>query len=131
MRWPAKWKPRTVEQPLSITDWLPTLCGLAGAPLPDIARDGADITPLLSGGGAQETHPVYSAAPGFRARMVRHGAWKLIVSSRGGAEQRELYHVRDDISETKNLFGAEPAKAKELGALLAEFAAGDKAGKGE
>lgn len=129
--WPAKWKPRTVEQPLSITDWLPTLCGLAGAPLPDIARDGADITPLLSGGGAQETHPVYSAAPGFRARMVRHGAWKLIVSSRGGAEQRELYHVRDDISETKNLFGAEPAKAKELGALLAEFAAGDKAGKGE
>ncbi len=27
--WPAKWKPATLNQPLSVTDWLPTFCAMA------------------------------------------------------------------------------------------------------
>jgi arylsulfatase A-like enzyme len=128
--WPAKWKPRTVDQPLSVTDWLPTLCGLAEAPFPsNLGLDGKDITPILSGTAPMKSHPIYSAGPAFKSRMVRDGAWKLIVTGSGDKEKRELYNLQEDIGETKDLIATQPDKAKELDALLVKFAADDKPGK--
>lgn len=128
--WPAKWKPRTVDQPLSITDWLPTLCNLAGAPYPKSVRpDGQDVSPLLGGTSSVKPHPIYSAAPSFKSRMVRDGAWKLIVGGEGEKKKSELYNLDEDIGETKNLIATQPDKEKELAALLVKFAADDKPGK--
>lgn len=128
--WPSRWKPRTVDQPLSVTDWLPTLCGLAEAPFPsNLGLDGKDITPILSGTAPMKSHPIYSAGPAFKSRMVRDGAWKLIVTGSGDKEKRELYNLQEDIGETKDLIATQPDKAKELDALLVKFAADDKPGK--
>lgn len=131
--WPSRWKPCTVDQPLSVTDWLPTLCKLAGVALPKgVALDGSDIASILGGDAEAETHPVYSVSNGFKSRMVRKGAWKLIVSeskAKGGSERRELFNLQEDIGETKNLLEAHPEKARELDVLLAQFTAGDKAAK--
>ncbi|OAI56526.1 hypothetical protein AYO49_04080 [Verrucomicrobiaceae bacterium SCGC AG-212-N21] len=133
--WPARWKPRAVDYPLSMTDWLPTLCGIAGATVPaEIKRDGRDILPLLSGEADKmllKPRTIYSASAGFRSRAVRDGAWKLIVTTggKGGKETRELYNVVEDIGETKNLAAAQPDKVKELDALLAKLAADDQPAK--
>lgn len=137
--WPSRWKPGTVDQPLSVTDWLPTLCKLADVRVPEaVALDGSDIAPLLTGDTKAETHPVYSVSNGFRSRMVRHGPWKLIVTkgkAKDAKDQRELFNLREDIGETKNLIAAQPEKARELESLLARFAADDKlarsGGKGD
>ncbi len=136
--WPARWKPATINQPLSITDWLPTFCGLAGAGVPaSLQLDGQDISPLLSGKIAESSfqpHPIYTVSPGFKTRMIRRGPWKL-VDNRGkearktGAEassrELELYNLQDDIGESKNLVDAKPGIAAELGKLMDEFAAQD------
>jgi arylsulfatase A-like enzyme len=128
--WPKRWHPRVIDQPLSITDWLPTLCKLAGAALPaNLQGDGQDIAPLLSGTAAVAPHPIYSVSGGFKTRMVRVGEWKLIVIGEGARRTRELYNVRDDIGETNDLAASQPAKVTELDTLLAEFSANDKAGK--
>ena len=141
--WPAKWKPGTINAPLSVTDWLPTLCALAGTTVPaSLKIDGEDISPLLNGAisdGAFEQHPIYSVSPGFKSRMVRKGPWKLVVSgatskkkgAKGDAESdsRELFNLQDDISESKNLRATQPKIAEELAALLAKFSADDQPSK--
>jgi arylsulfatase A-like enzyme len=133
-RWPAKWKPRAVDYPLSMTDWLPTLCKLAGAVVPaEIKQDGRDIAPLLGGEADKmllKPRPIYSVSAGFRNRAVRDGAWKLIVTpGKGGKDTRELYNVVEDIGETKNLAATMPEKVKELDALLSTLAAEDSPAK--
>ncbi len=134
--WEGKWKPGVLAQPLSVTNWLPTLCRLAGAPLPaGHPCDGWDAGGLLAGeAGADDTaalHPIYSAAPGFRARMVRLGGWKLIVTVPRGKRSSEagveLYKIDDDPSETRNVAASFPDKVLELQTLLEKLAASDDA----
>ncbi len=128
--WPGRWKPRTVDQPLSVTDWLPTLCKMAGAALPaELKGDGQDIAPLLSGEGSVEPHPIYSVSGGYKTRMVRDGVWKLVVSGEGAAAKRELFNLEEDIGESRNAAEAFPDKVKALEAELAKFAVDDKKGK--
>jgi arylsulfatase A-like enzyme len=139
--WPARWKPATINQPLSVTDWLPTLCALAGVTPPaNVNLDGRDISPLLSGAMAQsafQPHGIYSVSPSFRARMVRQGPWKLVKgggknngkkpleSAPADSEALELFNLQDDIGETKNLIASQPGIAADLGKLLDQFALQD------
>jgi arylsulfatase A-like enzyme len=138
VHWPAKWKPAKINQPLSVTDWLPTFCALAHVPLPkDLAYDGSDVSPLLSGAVSETAfhpHPIYSVSPGFKASMVRKGPWKLVLNGAknkkkekaGAGETRELFNLVDDIGETKDLLAEQPKIAEELSALIQEFAKDDK-----
>ena len=143
--WPAKWKPATLHVPLSVTDWMPTLCALADVPVPpSLKPDGADISPLLAGAipvPSFKPHAIYSVSPSFKSRMVRSGPWKLVVNgadpkqkeqggdkaaksgSRGDAH--ELFNLAEDIGESKNLIADQPEIAEELSSLLARFAADD------
>ena len=60
--------------------------------------------------------------PLFRTRpcsAVRLGDWKLHEYFEDGA--LELYNLKDDISERKNLAKANPAKARELHKLLVDW----------
>jgi len=63
------------------------------------------------------------------------GEWKLIVIGEGARRTRELYNVREDIGETRDLTATQPEKVKELEALLVKFGKDDvkdkKAGKGD
>jgi hypothetical protein len=47
---------------------------------------------------------------------IRKGYWKLIYNMRNGT--KELYNLRSDIGETKNLALQYPDKVKELSHLL-------------
>ena len=78
-RWPGR-IPRgvTTSQPAMTIDLLPTLAGLAGAPL-DGRVDGRDIWPLLSSPGAPSPHDALYFYWGDELHAVRHGNWKLHV----------------------------------------------------
>jgi arylsulfatase A-like enzyme len=133
--WPGHWEKGTQQTPVSITNWLPTLCALAGVALPaDLPRDGVDITFLLADGGKASPQiplPIYSAGTGYRARMVRLAQWKLIVTKGGGAKNKnddtkELYNLDKDPGEQTNVIKEHPQEAADLEELLTKFAARDK-----
>jgi arylsulfatase A-like enzyme len=130
--WPGKLPVSEVQTPLAAVDWMPTLCALAGAkPAGDLKWDGIDIWPVLSQSAATPpARTIYSAAPGFRAQMVRHGDWKLIVTptdgKKGKAAQKELFNLASDLGESKNLAVQMPEKVAEMKQRLAEISRRDR-----
>lgn len=60
LEWPARLpQPRTTNVRASTVDLLPTLCALAGQPLPTRPIDGIDLTPLLDGKMTERPKPLY------------------------------------------------------------------------
>jgi hypothetical protein len=92
IRWPGQLTSGTViDEPLSATDFLPTLAGLVGVPVPsDRTIDGVDIWPLLSGEVSSLSR---QAIFGFdeanfslvKLGAVRSGDWKLHVNTSGSS----------------------------------------------
>lgn len=90
LRWPAGLPAPAVRHDLvHFTDWLPTLAGLAGAPLPaGRALDGIDVAPLLRGEGGRVLDRRfwqwnrYTPVGSCNAAM-RDGDWKLVLPSIG------------------------------------------------
>jgi arylsulfatase A-like enzyme len=103
-------------------DLMPTLLDLAGVPAADRPRgDGIALTPLLRDGGLEPRplfwhYPHYSNQGGAPAAAIRAGDWKLIEWYEDGA--LELYNLKEDIRETRNLADAMPERVKELRARL-------------
>ena len=117
-------KPASVcDTPVITADLYPTILELAGLPLlPEQHRDGVSLVPLLKGatlarGAALFWHyPHYSNQGTAPCGAVRDGDWKLIEWYEDGS--RELFNLRDDLSETKNVAASQPEKVKELHAKL-------------
>ncbi len=118
VRWPGVVKPATTcNVPVSSVDYFPTLVEIAGAkPAADHRVDGRSLVPLLrqASGWSREAiywhYPHYHHAPPGGA--VRQGDYKLIESYEDAS--LELYDLRKDIGETKNLAKAMPDKAAAL-----------------
>jgi len=126
-RWPGKIAQGTVcDQPINSVDLYPTLLDVAGAGRPaDYPLDGAGYAKRLMNGGKDESPrgAIYWHFPGYLgagadtwrttpAGAIRLGDWKLLEFFEDN--RVELYNLRDDLGETKNLAAAEPARAKEL-----------------
>jgi arylsulfatase A-like enzyme len=84
--------------------------------------DGASLRPLLEGKGdlperALAWHyPHYGNQGGAPGAAIRRGDWKLIHWFED--DRKELYNLRDDLSETKNLADNEPERVKAMSAEL-------------
>jgi len=122
MRWPGKIKPDTVcEKMASTIDLLPTIAGIAGAPLPEKKIDGVSILPLLKGKN-ENPRDVFYFYYGNALQAIRQGRWKLhfpySYRSYKGVEpgkngypgsridrttELELYDLKNDISERNNV----------------------------
>ncbi len=79
------------------------------------------LLPLLRGGSLKPRplfwhYPHYSNQGGEPGSAVREGDWKLIEFHTDG--RRELFHLREDPSETRNLVAREARVAKRLAGLL-------------
>jgi len=124
IKWPGVTKPGSVcRHPVISTDFYPTLLEMAGLPpRPDQHRDGASLVPLLKGAASLDRqaiywhYPHYSPQGGSPAGAVRVGDLKLIELFEDS--RVELYNLRDDVGETKDLAPAMPEKAAELRAML-------------
>lgn len=80
-RFPGRIPPGLVCREMAgVIDMLPTLCGLAGAPLPEGRElDGKDIWPLMTQAGAKSPHEAIFSMSGANLSTIRSGRWKLHV----------------------------------------------------
>ena len=128
VRWPGKIAAGTTSDAVvGCIDVYPTVLDLVGlAPHPEQKLDGVSYAPVLRGTGplARDAYFIWfpHLVPGV---SVRQGDWKLI---RRFAERpdryegtRELFNIREDLGETKNLAAQRPDKVQELDALIDAF----------
>jgi len=125
IHWPGVTQPgRVIDTPASSVDFFPTLLEMAGSK-PPRPVDGVSLAPLLRGGSAPNRdaifwhYPHYSNQGGVPGGAIRMGDWKLIEFYEDS--RLELYNLKDDPSETRNLALRNAAKARELHARLKQW----------
>jgi arylsulfatase A len=142
VRWPGKVKPGTVsEQVVSVADLLATTAAIVGETIPaakEGAQDSYNVLPALLEEELKEPVRrdviVHSAAGVF---AIRKGDWKWIegvpdkeanagVITNAGVEQNkpQLYNLKDDPAETKDVSEANPNVVAELKGLLERYRGG-------
>ena len=130
VRWPGVARPgSSCDVPAIHVDVYPTLLEIVGATPPaNYALDGESLVPLLRNPGASlRRDAIYQHFPGYLGigqdqwrttpvGLIQAGDWKLMEFFEDG--RLELYNLRDDLGETKNLAAQMPDKARELRARL-------------
>lgn len=132
VRWPKVVKPNSVaEQYVIIEDFFPTILDVAGIKNPKLVQqtDGKSFLPLLRNPAIRDDnrelvwhHPnrwIAAEGPNIHyASAFRKGDWKLIYDYRKG--KLELYDLKNDIGEQKDLAPSHVEKVKELAALFSK-----------
>jgi uncharacterized sulfatase len=148
VRWPETVPAGSLcDVPVHFVDFYPTFAALAGATLPpNHPLDGENLLPLWRRAGPLQRDTLYWHMPTYTVpygrspcAVIRQGDWKLIhwfgdyIDTKGFTPddtpygqlvigpRTELYHLRDDLSETRDLTATQPAKAKELSTALAAW----------
>jgi arylsulfatase A-like enzyme len=129
VRWPGVTAPGSAcNVPAIHVDIFPTLLEVAHAPTPRQVLDGESLVKLFRDpGGKLQRDAIFQHFPGYLGAgkdswrtkpvsLIQSGDWKLMEFLEDG--RLELYNLRDDIGETKNLAKEMPDKAKELHARL-------------
>jgi arylsulfatase A-like enzyme len=119
--WPAKLKPRTVDEPLHMVDVMPTVLALAGAAgSPNHPFDGKDIWSTLVDGDPSPHEDILINVEAFRG-AIRKGKWKLVkIALLPG--KTELFDLSKDPGEQNNVADQHPEIAAELDARLLAYA---------
>jgi arylsulfatase A-like enzyme len=105
------------DVPVSSIDILPTICRITGSEIPSGDIDGRDLSPAFKG-SALKSVPLYWHFPHYRGddvvpyTVIRDGDWKLIKRYEG--KQFELFNLRDDPREEKDLSDEKAGKVKDL-----------------
>jgi uncharacterized sulfatase len=122
LRWPGRTKAGRYEELVSTIDLAPTLlsaCGLQ--PTPEM--QGLSLLDAAAGNGPLKRDAVFGElyehtsvdverpSLSLTHRWVRQGEWKLIVPVKGDPE---LYHVKQDPHEEKNLAGEQKERVEQL-----------------
>lgn len=122
VRWPGKIKPAVSSEIVSATDLLPTIAHYAGAQLPNVKLDGMNIANHLENiqtpsGRTEITYTKRNTLMG-----IRSGDWKYLPH--GGLKpnqgEPELYNLKDDLAESKNIYDQYPEKVEEMKRLWEE-----------
>ena len=134
-RWPGRIRAgSTSRQTICFTDMLATFAAVADAKLPpDAGPDSFNILPVLLG-KQPEAKPIRGpiVIPARRGMMsIRSGHWKLITGLGSGGFSKpsntkpqpggpvgQLYHLGNDLAETRNLYQEKP---KIVNSLLAKL----------
>lgn len=130
IRWPGVIKAGTsCDVPTVHVDLYPTFAEIGKAALPaGQTLDGESLVPLLRNPAARlQREAIYQHFPGYLGAgentwrttpvgTIEVGDWKLMEFFEDG--HLELYNLRDDLGEQKNLAAENPEKAKELHAKM-------------
>lgn len=119
IKWPGRLPPRRLQEPVHITDWMPTFAALLGCKPPADPRwDGENILPLLTGeSDFERKRPLYWNLRHSHYAVCR-GDWKLVRRARDGGWETELFHLGKDTLEERNLAGEHPQVTRELTELV-------------
>ncbi len=121
VRWPGKVPAgRVTEEPWAFWDFLPTAAELAGAKLPKGAKtDGLSLVSFLKGGPAPKREYFYWELHESKSiQAVRFGDWKAVKN--GPSAAIELYDLKNDIAESKDLAAQKPELVAKAAALMKE-----------
>ncbi len=143
-RWPGKIAPRSVsDQTIAHVDLMATVAAVVGAKLPDNAgEDSVNLLPVLR--GSQSNTPVREATVHHSASgkfAIRQGDWVLIDAPTGDDNRKrgeppwlkkergytahdqpgELFDMRQDISQRRNLYAEQPEVVRTLKELLEKY----------
>lgn len=141
MRWPGRIAPGSVcTEPVGAIDMLPTLCAVTGATKPaDRPLDGTNLVPLLTGDGTVvRQKPLFWHFYNSRQVAMRDGDWSLVgfleappnrlahgldapamaYLKTAKIERFELYNVREDIGQKKDLAAQEPERLRRMSEQL-------------
>jgi arylsulfatase A len=129
IRWPGVVKPGTrCTVPVISNDFFNTMLEIAGVKKVPREADGESLVPLLKEKGGLKRKAIYWHYPhyhhlGFKpAGAIREGDYKLIEwyeeTLLGQADQVNLYNVREDPGETRDLAREMPGKVAELRSKL-------------
>ncbi len=127
VRWPGVTEPgRRVNAFAGHQDIAPTTLRALGLDVPE-SMEGADLTPLLSGGSEPVRDAVISEECTWQAKWaIRTDTEKLILSrlqDLHGMPMRELYDLAADPDELRNIAEEQPARADALEARLEDWIA--------
>lgn len=147
VRWPGVVQPgRSCDALVSLTDWLATFADMSGLKLAeDAGEDSVSIMPLLKGSNEPVRQSVihHSASGKF---AIRHQDWLFIDYKTGDGNRgkrkepdwlrkergvlshrssAELFNLKEDAQQTRNLYDQHPEKARELEKLLEKLNKGN------
>jgi arylsulfatase A-like enzyme len=111
------------DAPVSTVDYYPTLLELAGIKPPEgQALDGVSLVPLLHGASTLDRKRLFWHFPCYVGRAtpssaIREGDFKLIEFFEEGGRV-ELFNLKNDPNEEKNLAASMPDKAAALSKTL-------------
>ena len=136
IKYPSEIKAKTIiDEPVMGIDWMPTFSHITGSKLSDNKIDGKNIWPLLTQKENKSPHKeLYFYYRQNELHAVRSGNWKLyfprsyrtLNGKPGGKDgmpvkyeynevkSNELYNLKEDPSEMKNVYMENIEKAKEL-----------------
>ena len=136
IKYPSEIKAKTIiDEPVMGIDWMPTFSHITGSKLSDNKIDGKNIWPLLTQKVNKSPHKeLYFYYRQNELHAVRSGNWKLyfprsyrtLNGKPGGKDgmpvkyeynevkSNELYNLKEDPSEMKNVYIENIEKAKEL-----------------
>ncbi|MEW6237175.1 MAG: sulfatase [Candidatus Omnitrophota bacterium] len=126
VRWPGVVEQGSVcEEPIISADIYPAIREISGARDENSSVEGVSFLPLLRRTRGLKREALYWHYPHYHPggaapySAIRKGDWRLIEFFE---ERRlELYNLKEDIGETKNLAEIMPEKTQELYAMLAEW----------
>ena len=137
VRWPGKIKAGSqCAETINLTNLLATCVGVVGNKLSDNeGEDSFSILPLLLGKEKEYVRPEALIQHSSRGVfVVRQGDWKLILGLGSGGFSKpetvlpkegeapgQLFNLKDDPSETKDVYLMFPGKVEELSKILKKF----------
>ena len=121
VNWPAKLKPRIVNEPLHMTDVMPTVLALAnGQASPEKPLDGKDIWATLAEGQPSPHDDILVNVEAFRGAVIK-GKWKLVkIALLPG--KTELFDLSVDPGEKNNVAEQNPDVVRDLESRLIAYA---------
>ena len=135
VRWPAKIKGgKTTQAMTCLTDLYATLRDVTGQPAEDLGgEDSHSLVPVFNGSEKSSRTSLISHSIGG-SFAIRKGNWKLCLSSgsggwsaprekvakKNGLPKMQLFNLKSDRGEQKNLVSDEPEQVESLLKLLAE-----------
>jgi len=118
IKWPGVTNGASCTAPVCSMDVFPSVLEMIGRPADGGGLDGQSLVRVLKGDRRLERealywhYPHYSNQGGVPSGAVRQGDFKLIEFYEDG--RLELFNLREDLGETRNLTAANPGKTREL-----------------
>lgn len=117
--WPKTIKAGTIiSKPMAFWDWLPTACDIASIESPK-KIDGLSFLPSLRGNHENQQSHDYLFWKFSNKKAIRKGNWKGVIT--GTNRDMELYNLKSDIGEKKNLAKKYPEKVRELDQIIGKY----------